>query len=178
MTDQTAAAGTELEAEGDGEADAAPKRQKVSGKKLALFVILPILLIGMSGAGIYFSGLADSILGIDEEGEGMAEENAGPSVYYDIPEMLVNLNSSGRKTGYLKISVSLEVATVEDFVHLDKILPRIIDSFQVYLRELRVEDLRGSAGLQRLREELLLRVAHAAEPAMVKDVLFREMLIQ
>ncbi|MFQ5467950.1 MAG: flagellar basal body-associated FliL family protein, partial [Kiloniellaceae bacterium] len=48
----------------------------------------------------------------------------------------------------------------------------------VYLRELRIQDLQGSAGLQRLREELLLRVATAAYPAQVRDVLFREMLIQ
>ncbi len=61
---------------------------------------------------------------------------------------------------------------------LESILPRIVDNFQVYLRELRVEDLNGSAGLQRLREDLLLRVTNAAAPAVVKDVLFRELLIQ
>jgi len=57
-------------------------------------------------------------------------------------------------------------------------MPRIIDNFQVYLRELRLEDLRGSAGMYRLREELLTRVVAAAQPVRVKDVLFKEMLIQ
>ena len=46
------------------------------------------------------------------------------------------------------------------------------------IRELRVEDLRGSAGLYRLREELLARVNNAAQPAKVNDVLFKEMLVQ
>ncbi len=92
--------------------------------------------------------------------------------------MLVNLNTSGRRAGYLKISVSLEVASEEDFARLDAILPRIVDDFQVYLRELRIEDLHGSAGLQRLREELFMRVSNAAAPTEVRDVLFREMLIQ
>ena len=92
--------------------------------------------------------------------------------------MLVNLNSSGRKTGYLKISVSLEVGSEEDFTRLDLVLPRIVDDFQVYLRELRIEDLHGSAGLQRLREELYMRVSNAAAPTVVRDVLFREMLVQ
>ena len=56
--------------------------------------------------------------------------------------------------------------------------PRIIDNFQVYLRELRVEDLRGSAGIYRLREELLARVNNAVHPTKVKDVLFKDMLVQ
>jgi flagellar protein FliL len=57
-------------------------------------------------------------------------------------------------------------------------MPRIIDTFVTYLRELRPEDLRGSAGLMRLREEMLVRVQAAARPARVTDVLFREMLVQ
>ena len=58
------------------------------------------------------------------------------------------------------------------------IQPRIIDRFQVYLRELRVEDLEGSAGMQRLREELLNRVNKVAHPVKVRDVLFAELLVQ
>ena len=57
-------------------------------------------------------------------------------------------------------------------------LPRIVDNFQVYLRELRLDDLRGSAGVYRLREELLARVNTAVRPAKIKDVLFKEMLVQ
>jgi len=180
MTDQTTTEDPEVEAGADGEDGEGPARGgRVPGKKLVLFIILPFLLIGATGGGIYASGLLDSLLGIEEhEGDIMAEEESGPSVYYEVPEMLVNLNSSGRKVGYLKISVSLEVGSEEDFAKLDSVLPRIVDGFQVYLRELRVEDLRGSAGLERLREELYMRVANAAAPTVVRDVLFREMLIQ
>ncbi len=181
MTDQTATEDAEVEegAEGeDGESPASGRR--VPGKKLVLFIVLPFLLIGATGGGIYASGLLDSLLGIEEHDEELLaeEEEQGPSVYYEVPEMLVNLNTRGRKAGYLKISVSLEVGSVEDFPKLDAVLPRIVDNFQVYLRELRVEDLHGSAGLQRLREELLMRVANAAAPTAIRDVLFREMLIQ
>jgi flagellar FliL protein len=41
-----------------------------------------------------------------------------------------------------------------------------------------MEDLRGSAGMYRLREELLMRVTEAAQPIRVRDVLFQEMLVQ
>ncbi len=177
MTDQTTTEEPEVEAAADG---AGPARgRRVPGKKLVLFIILPFLLIGAAGGGIYASGLLDSLLGIaEQDGELVAEAELGPSVYYEVPEMLVNLNTSGRRVGYLKISVSLEVGSEEDFPKLDAVLPRIVDDFQVYLRELRVEDLNGSAGLQRLREELFMRVSNAAAPTVVRDVLFRELLIQ
>jgi len=90
----------------------------------------------------------------------------------------VNLNSSGRRTNFLKISISLELPGEADVKQLQMMLPRIIDSFQVYLRELRVSDLQGSAGMYRLREDLLRRVNEAAAPVKINDVLFKEMLIQ
>ena len=100
------------------------------------------------------------------------------TVFYDMPTMLVNLNSDGRQSNFLKLSVSLELSSEAGRAKLEKMQPRIVDNFQVYLRELRIEDLQGSAGLQRLREELLLRVNTAVEGAHVEDVLFKEMLVQ
>lgn len=161
-----------------------------SKKRLILIIVLPIvLLLGVVGVAIA-TGLADPLLamfgaGEAEQGE-LAEEEIveeevvehGPPVYFDLPQMLVNLNSTGRKSNFLKIVVSLEVPSEEEIAALEEVLPRIIDNFQVYLRELRVEDLRGSAGLYRLREELLLRVNKAVQPAHINDVLFKEMLIQ
>ncbi len=180
MTDEAAAEDPATEEESPEGAEEQKPTGKMPGKKLILFIALPILLLIGGGAGAYFTGLLDPYLGIaEEEGtEELAEAPAGPAVYFEMPEMLVNLNSTGRKTGYLKISISLELGTEEDITLLEGVMPRVVDGFQVYLRELRVEDLQGSAGLQRLREELLLRVASAARPAQVKDVLFREMLIQ
>jgi len=78
----------------------------------------------------------------------------------------------------LKLSVSLELDDPLIVPDVEKVKPRIIDRFQVYLRELRVEDLRGSGGIYRLREELLARVNSAAAPVKVRDVLFKEMLVQ
>ena len=172
---------TEEGAEGAGADGGEAVPRKMPGKKLVLFVVAPIMLLLAAGAGVYFSGLADSLLGKGEgEDAKMAEAEAepGPSVFFDLPDMLVNLNTSGRRTGYLKLSVSLELGSEEDQAIVEKVLPRVIDNFQVYLRELRIEDLQGSAGMQRLREELLTRVVTAAEPAEVRDVLFREILIQ
>lgn len=177
----------ELEAGEDGdEEEGSSGKKKFSKRSLLLFVVLPLVLLIGIGAGAFVSGLADPLLAMflgapPEEGEHHEEKEvveAGPTTYYELPQMLVNLNNTGRKSNFLKIVVSLEVSG-EDAPHvLDEALPRIVDNFQVYLRELRVEDLRGSAGVYRLREELLFRVNAAVEEIKVTDVLFKEMLVQ
>lgn len=153
-------------------------RGGLNGKKLVLFIILPLLLVGGGGTAAYVMGLFDQLLGVGAAKETHEAVEAGPSVYYELPEMLINLNSTGKKSNFLKITVSLELDDAESVKAVEAVLPRIIDSFQVYLRELRIDDLRGSAGLYRLREELLLRVNAAVDPVKVRDVLFREMLVQ
>ena len=57
-------------------------------------------------------------------------------------------------------------------------MPRVIDAFQTYLRELRPTDLDGSAGLYRLKEELTRRVNVAVAPSQVNAVLFKEIVVQ
>lgn len=163
---------------GDMEIEATP-RGGLNGKKLVLFIILPILLLLGGLAGAYFAGLLDPLFGKPAAAVEEEHKSAMPqTVFYDLPQMLVNLNTGGNKRNYLKIAISLELTSEEDKVTLETLLPRVVDNFQVYLRELRVEDLRGSAGVQRLREELLLRVNNAVHPIEVRDVLFKEMLVQ
>ena len=165
--------GAEAESD-DGDAEA-PKK-KLSGKKLVLIALPLVLLLAGVGGFLFLKSGEEPAEGEEEVAE--VEEEVLPSVYYDLPQMLVNLNTAGRRVNFLKIVVSLELADESDIAHLEQILPRIVDNFQVYLRELRIEDLKGSAGIYRLREELLLRVNAAAYPAEVRDVLFKEMLIQ
>ena len=161
-------------AEGEGE----PKelrRRALSGKKLVFFVVLPaVLLLLLGGGGAYF------FLGKKKEEAPVVTEapKAKQLVYYNMPEILVNLNAAGRRSSFLKMSISLELESAADIPRIQAVMPRIVDNMQAYLRELRAEDLRGSAGLFRLREELLARVNAAAQPAKVNDVLFQEVLVQ
>ena len=92
--------------------------------------------------------------------------------------MLVNLSSGGNENTYLSIVVSLEIEDPTIAPQLDALMPSIVENFQLYLREVPVEDLNGSAGLYRLKEELLVRVIAAVQPLQIKDVLFRDMSVQ
>ncbi|MHA1597402.1 MAG: flagellar basal body-associated FliL family protein [Alphaproteobacteria bacterium] len=161
--------------DGDGESSSGGK------KKLFIIIGLALLLVVGGTAAAYFTGLLQPVIdmiagdGRSAEGEdGIAQD----AIFHDLPELLVNLNTTGRKASFLKIKISLELEKAEDVPKIEGVMPKIIDNFQVYLRELRVEDLKGSAGMYRLREELLKRVGAAVAPAKIKDVLFKEMLVQ
>lgn len=191
----------------DGGASAGGNKKK----KLILILVPLILLIG-GGAGLYFTGMLDSLLGKaphaetekdgekaeagkegekaeagkedkkeehaaeGEKKEGGGEGHAGPA-FLKVPDLIVNLNGDGQPR-YLRLSVQLELANEADMKAVEAVLPRVIDQFQTYLRELRIQDLRGSKGMYRLQMELLSRVNAAAAPTEVKDVLFQEILIQ
>ncbi len=185
MAEEETAAEEEVAEDQEGEQPAeegGSGGKRLSPKKLILFIVLPIVLVIAIGAGLYFSGVFDSMTGKKDEakhGE-MASDDAKPGSghYYDLPDLIVNLSDAGNKQRFLKLSISLEIAKKEDEVRLQTVMPRITDQFQTYLRELRVEDLRGSAGIYRLRQELLARVKVAAAPIKVNDILFREILVQ
>lgn len=132
-------------------------------------------------AAAYFTGLVDPVIAWITGGDVQEEDQVaskGDAVFFPLEEVIVNLNTGGRQSTFLKIKISLELADAGDISRIETVMPRIMDNFQVYLRELRIEDLKGAAGMYRLREELLTRVNIAAAPAKINDVLFKEMLVQ
>lgn len=165
--------------EGPEESGESGPSRKLPIKKI-LMIVLPILLMVGAGAGLYFTGTLDALFGESETAEVSDDrpKMVQPAVFHDLPELLVNLQGQGRKQAFLKIHVALELESDLDKPKVDMVLPRIVDVFQVYLRELRVEDLQGAAGMHLLREELLTRVNAAVKPVKVNDVLFKEMLVQ
>ena len=98
--------------------------------------------------------------------------------FTDMQDILVNIQSHDGTPAYLKLAVSLELDDDKEKTAFQPLMPRVTDQFQAYLRELRVDDLKGSAGVLRLKEELLRRVNVAAAPYHVRDVLLKEMIVQ
>jgi flagellar protein FliL len=151
---------------------------KKSGKGKLILLAVPVVLL-LAGAGLWFSGILPHVLGMDKHEDHAAEAaKPVPPTYIDVPEMVANLNSNSHKPSYVKLSARIEVPKPEDAEKVKAALPRLQDMMQTYLREMRPEELRGSAGTYRLREELLVRANAAVAPAKVSDVLFTQMLVQ
>jgi len=165
-------AGGEEGAPEGAEGDAAKKKKKKM-MIIAGAAVGALILIGGISAVFLMGGSKE-----EEKKAASSEDLKEKPAYYPLGDMIVNLSGEGKRPNYLKVKVTLELANEKDSQLMDLIKPRIIDNFQVYLRELRIEDLRGSAGMYRLREELLMRVTEAAQPIRIRDVLFQEMLVQ
>ncbi len=130
------------------------------------------------GAGLWFTGVLPRLLGMQHAET--AAEQAKPStpIYVDLPELIANLNSNPQRPSYVKLTARLEVQKQEDVDRVKAAMPRLQDLFLTYMREMRPQELRGSAGTYRLREELIARANLAAAPAHITDVLFTQMLVQ
>lgn len=146
-----------------------------AGKK-KIIVIGAVVLALAGGGGFFF-------LKKKSAGDGHAEaatEVKKPVVFLDVREMMINLaNEPGQdKSRFAKIKVTIELKDAKVEGEVKPLMPRIEDTFQVYLRELRASDLAGSAGIYRLREELLRRVNVAIHPARAEAVLFKDVVVQ
>jgi len=165
-----------MAAEPEQGGDEAPPKK--GGKKLILLAV-PVVLIAIV-AGLWFSGILPGLIGGKPKPAAMAvaaKIGAAP-VYLEVPEIITNLNVPGRRQSYLKLHAKLELGGPEDTAPVTAAMPRILDLFQTYLRDMRPEELRGSEGSYRLREELVGRASIAVAPAHIQDVLFEELIIQ
>ncbi len=159
--------------ETDGEDGAEGEEDGGKGKKKLIIIAAAALVLLLVGGGaayfLLFSGGGEG----DEDIIAVTE-----TYFYDLPEMTVNLNSEAGSEQFLKLSVSLEVADAAMVEAIEPRVARVIDAFQVYLRELRQSDLEGSAGIYRLKEELRRRVNLALYPVQVDRILFKQILVQ
>lgn len=152
-------------------------------RRMLIIAAVATFFIGAGGgAAAYFTGMLDGTLGAEDakpaaSGSAALNEPAKP-IFVELPDLVVSLNTNERKSTFLKARVSVEVADAAGVAAVEQLKPRIMDYCQVYLRELRPDDLRGSAGTVRLREELRRRIAAAIAPAEVRDVLFVDLLVQ
>ena len=160
----------ELQADSEEQAASASKRKLPI--KLILIAVAGLLVLGGGGAAAYY------VIGSMRDHKAAAPP-AKPAVFVDLPDVLVNLSSTGTdRTQYLKVKVVLELPDQQLMLQIQPIMPRLTDTFQTYLRELRPTDLDGSAGLYRLKEELTRRVNAAIAPNRVNAVLFKEIVVQ
>lgn len=174
-------------AEPDADAGAAAGGAAKKKKLIIIGAVAAIVLLGGGGgAYMFLAGGSEAEAAHGEEppaedkaaAEGEGEGEAKPPAFVDAPEMIVNLRSPDGAPRFLKLHIMLVPASAEAEAEIKERLPLILDSFQPYLRELRPQDLAGSAAVFRIKEELRLRATDAVGAGKVKDVLIQDMIQQ
>ncbi len=184
------------------EGEAPPARKKPP----LLLIVIPaaVLVLGAGGAAAFFLMMKPSPAAHAEAAEGHAPPAEGgghgakkgggdgavdPALgkiapgpdgvtFFTLPDMVVNIQSPDGRPAYLKLSLTLEMRDAATATKLQSEMPRLQDMFTGFLRELRPEDLSGSAGTYQLRAEILRRVNLIAAPGKADAVLIEEMLVQ
>jgi flagellar FliL protein len=153
----------------DGDASVPPKRSK---RKLLIILAAALLVLGAGGgfgAYMFLGGAAPA------DGEPAVVVDTTPPVFYDMPEIVIRLD--GGQGQYLKLATVLDLAPEHTPDQMKAVEPRLLDMMQTYLIELKPDDIKGTAGMYRVRQELLRRV-NDVMPGSTKDILFKTIILQ
>ena len=168
------------EFDGDEEGEEGEGEPSKKFNKIKLFIILGgvIFFLFLIGISLFFFGILDPYLGLDEADVDQEEVVVQGQVFYKLQDMTINLNEEGKKSRFLKVGLTLVLINELDVAVVEALQPRIEDYVMTYLRELKPEELSGSANFYRMRENLLFRVRAAVAPVQVTNVLFNSVLVQ
>jgi flagellar FliL protein len=164
------------------EAEAKDEAEEPEGEGAPTKRKLPLKLIAIAGAGLVVlagGGIGGYVMFHHKAEEKPAAPVAKPVAFFDVPDVMVNLSgAAGDRAQYLKLKIVLELPDQTMGAQIQPIMPRVMDAFQTYLRELRPADLDGSGGLYRMRDELTRRINTMIAPHRINAVLFKEVVVQ
>jgi flagellar FliL protein len=150
-------------------AEVTPKRSRKG-----MLIGLALALLGAGGG--YLAVQSGLILPASEPATTEAEIQALPDVGFVPVERLTISLGPESKNRHLSFSAQLEVAQgyEED---VSKILPRVVDVLNGYLRAVDIAELENPAALMRLRAQMLRRIQIVTGEGRVRDLLIMEFVL-
>lgn len=150
-----------------------------------LLVINSLLLVGAVGFLVLRGSPGSAAKG---EGEKSAEHGEGghgggaavpvglgPTVR--IPDFVVHLRNP-EADRYARMTFELEVANDKDKEEVSARMPQIRDAFISYLSDRTMEELRGSQGIELIKESLMKRVEQVVPGSRVRALFITDFVIQ
>ncbi len=163
----------------------AEPEEGVKGRKrgVILWAILAVFGAGIGFAAVHFGlvpiGVAPAaeMAGKAEKGKAadIVAESPAPGAFVPIEPITVSLIGD-RRIRQLRFRAQLEVEPAE-VEEVTRIMPRIVDVLNGYLRALEPADLSEPAILVRLRAQMLRRVNIVAGNGRVRDLLIMEFVM-
>lgn len=156
------------------EAEESPKKSK-----LPLIIGLVLALVG-GGAGFFASSqgfiLAPESPEVEEKTE--ISQVSGKFDQIEFIPMDPLTISMPRNSAYNHLRFRGELEVPDDYKdEVQKVMPRVVDVLNSYLRALEISDIEGAASLSRLRSQMLRRVQTVAGPGRINDLLIMEFVL-
>lgn len=164
--------------------DGAEAKKKGGKGRLIAIAVVAVGMIAGAGGVWWFTQRGGSEHAEEKTAEAPAEApaegaaSADPSAsYIEVPPMMVNLRGGGAQAKFVKVRFIIVAADGKTDAVKAR-LPVILDALQPFLRELRPDDLNGSAAVFRIKEEMMRRSTEALGAGMVRDVLIQDLIQQ
>lgn len=147
--------------------------------KLPLIVGLILGLAG-GGGGFYaaFAGLLPFAMpqaATHTEAASAPVADFSEVVFVPVEPLVISLAEDGQ-TRHLRFRAELEVGRAHES-QVTRIMPRVVDVLNTYLRALSIADLEESTALMRLRAQMLRRVQVVAGEGQINDLLIMEFVL-
>jgi flagellar FliL protein len=161
------------------DATSTPDTDTAGKGKMPLIIGLVLALAG--GGGGFFAVWTGTILGGADTGANTASDEKvvkdpfGDIAFVEVEPMTISISSPSAQR-LLRFRVQLEVP--KDYRDdVTKLLPRVVDVLNSYLRALELDDLEDQAALTRLRAQMLRRIQVVTGDGRVNDVLIMEFVL-
>lgn len=155
--------------------------EELPRKKSKLPLILGLLVAIAGGGGGFYATQSGLFLGGDSR-QAMADHDTG-EVSTDLPDVafvpidpLVISLGDGSNSGHLRFRAQLEVEPAYK-ENVEKLMPRVVDVLNSYLRALEPSDLESTSVLVRLRAQMLRRIQIVTGTGRVNDLLIMEFVL-
>lgn len=151
--------------------DKIPIIEKKSNKKFILITLVCafLLFVGSMVYKVMFSPYLSNT-------EGYSDHTV---MFLTVDDITVNLRQGiDHDNAWLKVKISLEIHGKNNYDIALKMMPKIVDIFQTYLKELRKSDLDGSFGIYKIKDEMLLRINAILYPVKIEAILFQDFIMQ
>ncbi|KEJ90541.1 flagellar basal body-associated FliL family protein [Sulfitobacter donghicola] len=145
--------------------------------KMPMIIGLSLALVG--GGGGFFAAWSGMILGGSEAETEVAQEEVkdpyGDIAFIEMDQMTISINATPQDR-FLRFRAQLEVPNGHK-ENVTKVMPRVVDVLNSYLRALEVTDFESQAALTRLRAQMLRRVQIVTGEGHVNDLLIMEFVL-
>ena len=167
------------------EADSDSNEPEAKGSKRRrafILVALALVLCAVGGGAVYVFLNPDLSAGVidlmpkDDEPEEV--EIPKKPEFAKLSEIIADLRAPRGVTSFIRLKVSLQVATREEKSWIKNVEPRIVDAVQLYLRQQTRAAFTGDEGTLKARAELLAVINQAAKPVKIQGIYFKEFLVR
>lgn len=156
---------------------------KIDKKKILIFLLPILIVIGLIVS--FYSVFSQKINSADNLPYSIVNKPASDGensektlIFYDLPEISVQVKNSAGGNDIAKIRLSVEISSIEDIKIVEGVMPQINDAVIAHTIELTSDELSGANGLYRLKDELLYRINLITDPVKVSNVNIKSFEVQ